>query len=285
MNALMSVLSWSTLCALRFLFPFDSSLMRYALLAGASVGLSAPLIGAFLVERRMSLIGDGIGHMAFAGVSVGLATKTWPVGAALLAAVLGAVLLEVLRGTGRAAGDLALAVLLYAGLAGGVVVAGLAGAYNASVLQYLFGSILTVTPTEAWSLAGVGVVIAALIAWQWRRLLVVVSDADFARTIGIRVGLVDLSLAIGTAVVIVGAMRAVGLLLVSAMMVLPVGAARMIAPSFASTLIVSALIGFLSVLIGLVVSAVQGSLPPGGTIVLVSVAAVILAAVWDRAKR
>ncbi len=266
------------------LYPFDSSLMRYALLAGVSVGLAAPLIGTFLVERRMSLIGDGIGHMAFAGVSVGLATKTWPVGMALIAAILGAILLEVLRGSGRAAGDLALAVLLYAGLAGGVVVAGLAGAYNASVLQYLFGSILTVTPSEAWTLAGVSALICALIVWQWRRLLAVVADADFARTIGIRVGLVDLSLAVGTAVVIVGAMRAVGLLLVSAMMVLPVGAARLIAHSFASTLIIAAIIGVLTVVVGLALSAAQGSLPPGGTIVLVGVGAVMISALWSRAR-
>jgi zinc transport system permease protein len=259
--------------------------MRTALLAGGSVGVAAPLIGTFLVERRMSLIGDGIGHMAFAGVSVGLATKTWPVASALAAAVLGAIVLEVLRGSGKAAGDLALAVLLYAGLAGGVVVAGVAGAYNASVLQYLFGSILTVTPNEAWTLAVISLIICVLIGWQWQRLLVVVADADFARTIGVRVGLVDLLLAIGTAVVIVGAMRAVGLLLVSAMMVLPVGAARLVAKSFASTLVISAVVGFACVAIGLSLSSMQGSLPPGGTIVLVGVAAVIAASIWDRLSR
>jgi zinc transport system permease protein len=265
-------------------YPFDISVMQYALLAGVSVGLAAPLIGAFLVERRMSLIGDGIGHMAFAGVSVGLATDRWPVGTALLAAVIGAVLLEVLRGSGRAAGDLALAVLLYAGLAGGVVIAGLAGSYNASVLQYLFGSLLTVEPNEAWVLTAMSSVIIAVVAWQWRRLLAVVVDPDFARTIGVRVGLVDLVLAVGTSIVIVGAMRAVGLLLVSSMMVLPVGAARMIARSFRSMLATAAAIGAGCVVAGLAVSSIQGKLPPGGTIVLMGVLSVMVCAVIDRVK-
>jgi zinc transport system permease protein len=265
-------------------YPFDTRLMQYALLAGLAIGIAAPLLGVFLVERRMSLMGDGIGHMAFAGVSVGLATNQSPLLIALLAAVVGAVLLELLRRSGRAAGDLALALLLYSGLAGGIVIAGLAGSYNASVLQYLFGSILTVEPTEAWAVAGIAALIIGLVAWQWRRLLAVVSDGDFAQTIGVRVWAVDLALAVGTAVVIVGAMRAVGLLLVSAMMVLPVGAARIVAKSFAGTLVLSSALGGVAVLIGLVVSSVQGNLPPGGTIVLVGVALVGTAVLADRVR-
>jgi zinc transport system permease protein len=266
-------------------YPFETRSMQYALLAGIPLGLAAPLLGAFLVERRMSLMGDGIGHVAFAGVSVGLATGRSPLIVAFVVAALGAVLLEWLRSTGRAAGDLALAVLLYSGLAGGVVIAGLAGSYNASVLSYLFGSILTVEPQEAVVVAVISVLIASVVALQWRRLLAVVSDADFARTVGVKVRVADMTIAVGTAMVIVGAMRAVGLLLVSSMMVLPVGAVRMVSRSFASTLVVSALLGALCVVVGLTVSSVQGDLPPGGTIVLVGVAAVAIAAVVSSVRR
>jgi zinc transport system permease protein len=266
-------------------YPFDRPFMQLALIAGLAVGIGAPLLGTFLVERRMSLIGDGIGHVAFAGVSVGLFTGTWPIGAALLVATLGAVLLELLRSSGRAAGDLALAVLLYAGVGGGVVLAGAAGSYNASVLQYLFGSPLSVTESEAMTMVGLCVLIIAVIGWKWRTLLAVVTDADFARTIGISVRIIDLALAVGTALVIVASMRVVGVMLVGAMIVLPVGTARLLAPSFVSALVGSAFIGALMVTAGLSLARSAG-LPAGGTIVCLGVVTVALAAglSWGRSK-
>ena len=136
------------LLALTLPYPFDRDYMKLALFAGLAVGLSAPLLGTFLVERRMSLLGDGIGHIAFAGVSAGLLAGVWPIWTALIAAVLGAIVLELMRSAGRTGGDLALAVVFYGGIAGGIVLAGAAGNYNASVLSYLFGSILTVDRSE-----------------------------------------------------------------------------------------------------------------------------------------
>jgi zinc transport system permease protein len=273
------------LLAIALPYPFDRPFMQLALVAGVAVGIGAPLLGTFLVERRMSLIGDGIGHVAFAGVSVGLFTGTWPIGAALVVAVLGAVLLEVLRSSGRAAGDLALAVLLYAGVGGGVVLAGAAGSYNASVLQYLFGSPLSVTTSEAQIMVVLCILIIGLIGWKWRTLLAVVTDADFARTIGINVRVIDLALAVGTALVIVASMRVVGVMLVGAMIVLPVGTARLLAPSFLSALVGSSFIGALMVIAGLSLARTKG-LPAGGTIVCLGVVTVALAATlsWVRSK-
>lgn len=265
-------------------YPFDRTYMRLALIAGLAVGVGAPLLGTFLVERRMSLIGDGIGHVAFAGVSLGLFTGSWPIGMALLVSVFGAIVLELLRSAGRTAGDLGLAVLLYAGVGGGVVLAGAAGSFNASVLQYLFGSPLTVTQNEALTMVALAALIAALIGWKWRTLLAVVADADFARTIGIPVRSIDLALAIGTALVIVASMRVVGVLLVGAMIVLPVGAARLFAPSFAATLVSSAAIGAIMVVAGLWIARSQG-LPAGGTIVCLGVAAVGVSAVLSSVSR
>jgi zinc transport system permease protein len=266
-------------------YPYDLKSTQYALVAGLAIGIAAPLLGAFLVERRMSLMGDGIGHLAFAGVSIGLATDQAPLAVALVVSVLGAVLLEWLRSTGRAAGDLALAVLLYSGLAGGIVIASLSGSYDASVLSYLFGSLLSIQTNEVWLVLVISALIVSIVAWQWRRLLAVVTDGDFARTIGISVRVVDLAIAVGTALVIVAAMRAVGLLLVSSMMVLPVGAARPLSKSFGKHLVLSAVIGGASVLVGLTGSSIQGDLPPGATIVLVGVLAVGMSALFDAVRR
>ncbi len=256
-------------------YPFDRQYMMLALLAGLSVGIAAPLLGTFLVERRMSLIGDGIGHLAFAGISLGLFTNRWPFAVALAVTVIGAVILEVLRSSGRAAGDLALAVMLYAGVGGGVVLAGAAGSYNASVLQYLFGSPLTVTQPEALTMVGLAAVIVACVALTWRPLLSVVADADFSRTIGLPVRSIDMGLAVGTALTIVASMRVVGVMLVGALIVLPVGSARAVARSFRSTLISASIIGALMIVGGLAVARIHG-LPPGGTIVCLGVVIVAI---------
>lgn len=262
--------------ALPLPFPFDREYMQLALFAGLAVGLSAPLLGTFLVERRMSLLGDGIGHIAFTGVSAGLLAGIWPIWTALIAAVLGAVGLELMRSTGRTGGDLALAVVFYGGIAGGIVLAGAGGNYNASVLSYLFGSILTVDRAEVITVTTVGVALVVMVLLFWRVMLATVTDSDFARTLGIPVRGIDLGIAVGAALVIVGAMRVVGLLLVAALMVLPVGAVRVVAPSFKATMLGSSILGGASVFVGLWIARVH-ALPPGGTIVLVLVAAVILA--------
>src|SRR5687767_15614701 len=123
----------------------DSEFMRLAFAAGAVIGLLAPAVGFFLVQRRLSLVGDGIGHVAFAGVAAGYLLGVSPVLTALVAAVLGAVAIEWLRARRRTAGDQALALVFYTGIAGGVVLVSAADRLNANLFQYLFGSILTVT--------------------------------------------------------------------------------------------------------------------------------------------
>ena len=127
--------------------------MRLAFGAGAVVGVLAPAVGFFLVQRRMSLIGDGIGHVAFAGVALGYLIGVAPVATALVASVVGAIAVEWLRANRRTAGDQALALLFYTGIAAGVVMISAAGALNANLFAFLFGSILTVTRGDArcWS--------------------------------------------------------------------------------------------------------------------------------------
>jgi zinc transport system permease protein len=251
------------------IWPFDRQYMQLAVVAGAVVGATAPLIGGFLVQKRMSLLGDGVGHLAFAGVAAGLLVGVWPVWAALVVAVAGAVGIERLRARGRASGDLALALFFYSGIAAGVVLVGLSGSFDASLLSYLFGEILTVSPSDVWTVVGLGTVIVATVVVAGPALFAVVLDEESARVAGLPVDTLNAVLAALAAVTVVAAMRVVGVLLVAALMVLPVATAQLLARSFRSTLLVGSSIGVLSVVVGL--AAARGwDLAPGGAIVLVA---------------
>jgi zinc transport system permease protein len=219
------------------------------------------------VQKRLSLLGDGLGHVAFAGVAAGVLAGVWPVWTALIAAVAAAVGIERLRTRGRAPGDLALALFFYSGIAGGVVLLGLADGLNANLFVYLFGSILTVSPGDVWLVVGLGAAVTIAIALCWRALFAVVLDEEAARVAGLPVETLNTALAALTAVTVVAAMRVVGILLVAALMVLPVASAQLLARSFVSCLRWSALIGVVSVVIGLA-AARAGDLAPGGSIVL-----------------
>src|SRR5881296_2062963 len=165
----------------------DADFMRHAFVAGAIVGLLAPAVGFFLVQRRMSLIGDGIGHVAFAGVAAGYLFGISPVLAALVASVAGAVGVEWLRALHRAAGDQALALLFYTGIAAGVVLVSAAGALDANLFTYLFGSILTVTGGDLALVAGLGAAGLGLIALLYRALVAASLDEEGARVAGVPV--------------------------------------------------------------------------------------------------
>lgn len=267
--------------ALPLPWPFDREYMQLALVAGLVVGACAPLIGTFLVQKRLSLLGDGIGHVAFAGVAAGLLAGVWPVWTALVAAVGGAVGIEWLRTRGRASGDLALALFFYTGIAGGIVLSGLAGSLNAGILSYLFGSILTVSPGDAWTVVGIGALILAVVARTWRALFSIVLDEEAARVAGLPVDRLNLLLSALAAVTVVAGMRVVGILLVAALMVLPVGAAQRLAASFKATLLVAAALGATAAVLGLAAARVWG-LASGGTIVLVSAAVCGVASVAGR---
>ena len=252
--------------------------MRLAFATGAIVGVLAPAVGFFLVQRGMSLVGDGIGHVAFAGVAAGLLLGVSPVLAALVACVVGAVALEWLRARGGTAGDQALALLFYTGIAGGVVLVSFANALDVNLFAYLFGSILTVTRDDLALVAVLGATGLAVLALLYRALCAVVLDEEGARVAGVPIGALNVAVATLAAVTIALSMRIVGLLLVAALMVLPVTAATRLAWSLRSTLVLSMAIGLAAVLAGLTL-AYYWDVPPGGAIVLVAAAAALVAAV------
>jgi zinc transport system permease protein len=247
----------------------ESEFMRLALGAGAVVGLLAPAVGFFLVQRRQSLVGDGIGHVAFAGVAVGILLDVSPILTALVAAVLGGVAIEILRSKGGTAGDQALALVFYTGIAAGVVLVSAAGSLNVDLFQYLFGSILTVTRTDLAVIAALGAVGLATVGLLYRPLAAIVVDEEGARVAGVPIGALNIAVAALAAVTVALSMRVVGILLVAALMVLPVSAASRIAWSMRSAFLLSIVIGLASALVGLTIS-YYADLPPGGAIVLVA---------------
>jgi zinc transport system permease protein len=255
---------------------FESEFMRLAFAIGAIVGLLAPAVGFFLVQRQQSLIGDGIGHVAFAGVAAGYLLGISPVLSALVAAVAGATAIEWLRARRHTAGDQALALVFYTGIALGVVLISLAGALDVNLFAFLFGSILTVTRTDLALVAVLGVGGLAIVGLLYRALAGVVLDEEGARVAGVPIGALNIVVAVLAALTVALSMRVVGILLIAALMVLPVIAATRIAWSMASTLALAMAIGLASVLAGLTI-AYYGDLPPGGTIVLLAAGSFVLA--------
>ncbi len=258
--------------------------MRLAFAVGAVVGVLAPSVGFFLVERRQALIGDGLGHVAFAGVAAGVLFDVSPVAVALGFAIVGAVTVEVLRTRAGTAGDQALALVFYVGLALGVVLVSSAGALDVNLFQYLFGSILTVTWSDLWIVLALGIAALGTIGILYRGLVGSVVDEEGSRVAGVPVDALNIVIAVLAALTVALAMRIVGLLLVAALMVLPVTAAGRIAWSLRSTLGFAMAIGVGSVVVGLT-TAYYADLAPGGTIVLAAAFAYVVCAVIGSARR
>lgn len=257
--------------------------MRLAFATGAVVGLLAPAVGFFLVQRRMSLIGDGIGHVAFAGVAAGLLLDVSPVLTALVAAIAGGIAVEWLRARRQAAGDQALALVFYTGIAAGVVLVSAADRLDVGLFTYLFGSILTVTRTDLALVSVLGAVGLLTIALLYRALAAVVLDEEGALVAGVPVSALNVVVAALAALTVALSMQIVGVLLIAALMVLPVVAAMRVAWSMLSALALAMVIGVASVLAGLSVS-YYADLPPGGTIVLLAAGSFVAAAGFEAVR-
>lgn len=249
----------------------DYGFMQRALVAALLIGVAAPSVGIFLVQRRLSLIGDGLGHVALAGVAVGVLTGSSPVWVALAVAVAGAVAVELVRSRGHANGDVALALLFYGGIAGGVVIISQAPAGTPANLDaYLFGAITTTTWADVAVFAGLTAVVVGVTLVLRRAFFAVSNDEDYARAAGLPVLGLNLTLAVLTAVTVVVSMRVVGLLLVSALMIVPVATAQVLARSFAGTMALAAALG-VAASVGGVATSYATDTPSGGTIILLAI--------------
>lgn len=249
--------------------------MQRALIAAVLVGITAPAIGIYLVQRRQALMGDGIGHIAMTGVGLGFLLSTNPVWMATLVAVAGSVVMELIRWYGHTRGDIALAMLFYGGMAGGVMLINLSETgSNANLTSFLFGSLSTVSEEDVTAIVVLAAFVVLITVALRRQLFAVSLDEEFARVTGLPVRALNLLVAVTAAVTVTVAMRVVGLLLVSALMVVPVAAAQQIAKSFKVTFVLAVAIGTAVTLAGTVTSYYQ-DVPPGATIVLLAIAVFI----------
>ncbi|MFD7895712.1 metal ABC transporter permease [Streptomyces sp. NPDC059743] len=249
----------------------QTAFMQRALIAAVLVGITAPAVGIYLVQRRQALMGDGIGHVAMTGVGLGFLLSLSPVWIATLVSVAGAITMELIRAYGRTRGDIALAMLFYGGMAGGVLLINLApNGSNANLSSYLFGSLSTVSPSDVTAISLLAAFVVLVTVGLRRQLFAVSQDEEFARVTGLPVRALNLLIAVTAAVTVTVAMRVVGLLLVSALMVVPVAAAQQITRSFAVTFVLSVVIGTAVTLAGTVTSYYQ-DVPPGATIVLLAI--------------
>lgn len=250
----------------------DYAFMQRAVLAALLVGIAAPSVGVYLVQRRLALIGDGMGHIALTGVAVGILTGTAPVLTALVAAVVGAVVIELVRLRGRTSGDVALAILFYGGIAGGVVLVGLSPEGSAANLNtFLFGSITTTTTQDVAVFAVLTVAVLTVTLGLRAQLFTASNDEEFALAAGLPVARLNLLLAVVVATTTVLSMRVVGLLLFSALMIVPTATAQLVARSFRGTLFLAMGIGVVVAVAGVAVS-FYANTPSGGTIVLLAIA-------------
>lgn len=249
---------------------FTYEFAQRALIASLLIGLIAPLVGTYLVQRRLALLGDGAGHVALTGVGLAILLGWAPIPLALLTATLGTVLIELIRDRSKAAGDLALALVFYGGIAGGVFFASLSpGGTSAALNSYLFGSLTTASRLDLIYLAIISIIIFAIISLWGQNIFAVGIDTDIAKVQNIPVKISAMVLAILSALTVVVGMRVVGLLLVSAIMIIPVAAAQQVTNSFKSTMVLASLLGLASSVSGLLISFFI-DVPPGPTIVMVS---------------
>ena len=257
--------------------PLAFDFMQRALIAALLVGLTAPAVGVFLVQRRLALMGDGIGHVALTGVALGFLLGTAPVLTAVVVATLGAIVIELVRQQGRTGGDVALALLFYGGIAGGVLLIGLApGGSNANLLSYLFGSLTSVAPSDVIIISVLAGALLLTLALVGPQMFAVCHDEEYAKVAGLPVRFHNLLLAVMAAVTVTVAMRVVGLLLVSALMVVPVATAQQLVRGFRATVVVSLAVGVLASTSG-VLGSFYVDTAPGALIVVLALAGFVLA--------
>lgn len=249
--------------------------------AGIIVAVIAPLIGIFLVLRRYSLISDTLSHVSLAGIAIGLLLKINPFITAIIAAVISSVAIERLRISKRIFGESALSIFLSGSLALAVVLISQSRGFGVDLFSYLFGSITTVKQTDVYIIAVLGVLVIAAIIAFYKELLYVTVDEEAAKVSGIPTKFINLVLIILSAFTVSLAIPIVGVLLISALIVIPVVSALQLQTSFKKTILAAEIISIFSVTAGIITSFYL-NLSPGGTIVLITIAIFILTLMLKR---
>ncbi|GAB7091028.1 metal ABC transporter permease [Halorubrum luteum] len=255
--------------------------LQRGLTTGLFIGLAGPLIGAYLVNRQMALIGEALAHTAFTGVAIGLVlgnTVEWanfPLVTAVVVAAIAALGLQYLASHTDAYGDVPIAILLVGSFALGIAIISRGYGFGATINSYLFGNVLTVQFHNVQLMAALSLVVVGVVALTHKQLLYITFDREAARLARVNVDVYDTLLIVLTALVVVASIQVLGAILVAAMLVVPVAAAMQLTDSFGRMMWLSVLIGEVAVLGGVVVS-YQWDIATGAMIVLVAIAIYLL---------
>lgn len=250
--------------------------LRYTFYTGLLIGIIAPLLGTFLVVRRLSLLADSLSHVTLAGIAFGLwldkllTISLSPLYGGIAFSVLGSVFIEKLRRMYPAYQEIGIPIILSSGVGLSVIFISLANGFNNDLFNYLFGSVSAVSKNDFYTILGITVIVLIIIFIFYKELLTLSFDEEHAIVSGIHAKRIHLLFIILTALVIAASIRIVGVLLVSALMTLPVAAAMRIAKSYKQLILYSLLFGEVAVVSGLI-SGYYLSIPPGGTIVMTAV--------------
>jgi len=256
--------------------------LRHTFLTGLLIGLIAPLLGAFIVVRRLSLIADALSHVTLAGIAFGLfmekkfhAAIITPFYGGMAFSVIGSILIEKLRSLYKAYQEIAIPIILSGGVGLSVIFISLADGFNTELFNYLFGSVSAVSQKDFYTIIVISVVILLSIGLFYKELVTLSFDEEHAAVSGIHSKQIHFMFIVLTALVIAASIRIVGVLLVSALMTLPVAASMRLARGFKHMIFLSIIFGEIAVITGLI-SGYYLSIPPGGTIVMVSIVILLI---------
>jgi len=265
--------------------------MQRAVIAGVLIGVVAPVIGVFLVLRRLSLIADALSHVTLTGIAAGMLWNKWnpamminPIASGMAMSMLGAMMIEQVRKAYRFYQELAIPIILATGIGLGIVLISLADGFNSDLVGYLFGSVVAVSSSDVWLIAVVTVIVLVVMTIMYREMFYLAFDEEGASLTGIPNKLLNLIFVLMVAAVIAVGMRVVGVLLISSMITLPVAASLQVAKSFKQTFLYS--IGFAqaAILSGIMI-AYYLDWATGGTIVLTAVIILLITIVYRRVIR
>lgn len=269
---------------------FQYDFLRYTFLTGILIGIIAPLLGTFIVVRRLSLIADALSHVTLAGIAFGLMMEKLlmvtfsPLYSGIVFSVIGSIGIEKLRSIYKSFQELAIPIILSAGVGLSVIFISIANGFNTDLFGYLFGSVSAVSTADFVLIFIIFLIVTVIVSLFYKELFTLSFDEEHATISGIHTKRIHLLFIILTALVIAASIRIVGVLLVSALMTLPVAAAMRIAKGFKQMMFLSIFFGELSVIIG-IISGYYLSIPPGGTIVMVAVIILLLAIGYKRKRK
>jgi zinc transport system permease protein len=268
---------------------FQYEFLQNAFLTGILIGFLAPLLGVFIVVRRLSLIADALSHVTLAGIAASLLLGKYfvalsslnPLYLGMVFSVGGSLFIEKLRGVYKHYQELAIPIILSGGIGLGVIFISLADGFNTDLYSYLFGSVSAVSRTDLWVIFVISIVVVITIILLYKELFLLSFDEEHAKASGIAAKSIHFIFIIMVALVIAASMRIVGIMLVSSLMTLPVAASIRIAKGFKQTIFLSIIFGEIAVLGGLF-SSYYLDLAPGGTIVMIAVAILVFTIVYKK---